>query len=90
MPDFKWLNDVLPDTEQYNKYSNNLKELRDKISGSIDIGKPLLTFHYSETLSKLSDFVGISIICLHFLIFSLISWLCVLFFLSPLIFSHLP
>lgn len=38
LPDFKWLDDVLPDTEQWNKYSNNLKSITNSVRDSIEIG----------------------------------------------------
>lgn len=39
LPDFKWLDDVLPDTEQWNKFSSNLKTITNSVRDSIEIGK---------------------------------------------------
>lgn len=38
LPDFKWLDEVLPDTEQWNKFSNNLKTITNSVRDSIEIG----------------------------------------------------
>lgn len=39
LPDFKWLNDVLPDNEQWNKFSNDLKTIQNSIRDTIEIGE---------------------------------------------------
>lgn len=38
LPDFKWLDDVLPDTDQWNQFSNNLKTITNSVRDSIEIG----------------------------------------------------
>lgn len=39
LPDFKWLNDVLPDNEQWSSFSKNLKNMQESVSNSIELGK---------------------------------------------------
>lgn len=39
LPDFKWIDDVLPDTEQWSKFSKNMKTIQESVIESIDIGK---------------------------------------------------
>lgn len=39
LPDFKWLNDVMPDNDQWSKFSNNLKTMQNSIRDTIEIGK---------------------------------------------------
>lgn len=39
LPDFKWLNDVLPDNEQWNRFSNDLKTMQNSIRDTIEIGE---------------------------------------------------
>lgn len=52
LPDFKWLDEVLPDTEQWNKFSTNLKTITNSVRDSIEIGKFMtkkLNFKNSKT-----------------------------------------
>lgn len=39
LPDFKWLNDVLPDNEQWSNFSKNLKNMQESVSNSIELGE---------------------------------------------------
>lgn len=38
LPDFKWIDDVLPDTEQWSKFSKSMKSIQESVIESIDIG----------------------------------------------------
>lgn len=41
LPDFKWLDEIMPDTEQWTKFSSNLKTISNSVRDSIEIGKVL-------------------------------------------------
>lgn len=38
LPDFKWLDEVLPDNDKWQQWRVNLVEFKDNIKGSIDLG----------------------------------------------------
>jgi optic atrophy protein 1 len=38
LPDMKWLDEVLPDNEQWSKFSKNLGAIREAVKDSIEIG----------------------------------------------------
>lgn len=38
LPDFKWVDDILPDTEQWSKFSKSMKSIQESVVDSIDIG----------------------------------------------------
>lgn len=38
MPDMKWMNDYLPDTEQWDSFRGSLVGMKDKIKDNIEIG----------------------------------------------------
>lgn len=39
LPDFKWIDDVLPDNDQWNQFSISLKNITNSMRDSIEIGK---------------------------------------------------
>ena len=41
LPDFKWLDDILPDNDQWNQFSHNLKGITNSVRDSIEIGNSL-------------------------------------------------
>jgi optic atrophy protein 1 len=44
LPDMKWLNDYLPDTEQWDSFRGSLLGVKDKIKDNIEIDPRLLTY----------------------------------------------
>lgn len=38
LPDFKWLNDVLPDNEQWSSFSKSIKDMSANVGNSIELG----------------------------------------------------
>lgn len=58
MPDFKWLDDVLPDTDRWNQFSTNLKSIQNSVRDSIEIGNALKsTYFHQFDLIYLSLFI---------------------------------
>lgn len=53
LPDFKWIDDVLPDTEQWSKFSKSMKSIQDSVIESIDIG--WLHFRHTHTLIQRNE-----------------------------------
>lgn len=47
LPDLKWLDDVLPDNNQWQDWRGSLVEMKDNIKNNIEIGKPI--FYISIT-----------------------------------------
>lgn len=39
LPDFKWVDEYLPDTQRWNNFTTSLSSIRDSVRDSIDIGK---------------------------------------------------
>ena len=60
LPDIKWLNDLMPDNDQWSKFSKDLFTIKEAVKDSIEIGKLcilLVFFHF------------LGIFLLHFLFF---------------------
>lgn len=47
LPDMKWLDDVLPDNDQWNNFSKKLLSIREAVRDSIEIGKKKLIEKFS-------------------------------------------
>lgn len=44
LPDFKWLNEYLPDNERWNKLRVSLVNMKDNIKDNVEMGKLLQMF----------------------------------------------
>lgn len=44
IPDFKWLNDYLPDSQQIDKMRVSLLSFKDKIKDNVEMGKSVVVY----------------------------------------------
>lgn len=39
LPDFKWVDDLLPDTQKWSKFTNSLAAIKESVRDSIELGR---------------------------------------------------